>query len=76
MGFSRQEYWSGLPFPFLGKMYGIALNYPFTYPLPYQNISTLRVGTVFFHPCIPNTWHKRETRAALVESVDGDRWKF
>ena len=76
MVFSRQDYWSGLPFPFLGNIYGIVLNYPFTYPLPYQNVITLRVGTVFFYHCVSNTWHKRETRAALVESMDGDRWKF
>jgi len=26
MGFSRQEYWSGMPSPSLGKWYGVSQN--------------------------------------------------
>ena len=41
MGFSRQEYWSGLPFPFLGDLLdpGIEPEFP-----------ALQAGSLLFEP--------------------------
>ena len=54
MGFSRQEYWSGLPFPYLGDLpdLGIKLASP---PWQTDSLSLSHLGSNMLKPVISNT---------------------